>query len=179
MVENSEGIGTKIIRRLWDEGWNAGHMEVFSELVHPEFVNHASSYPVPPGPDALRIPAENIRKAFPDLNIRVRRIRELEKDENIEVFAYTVMSGTFDGAGRFMGLSPTGRKFEQQQSHWFKIQHGMVIAHEAIRDDLATLIQLLGVNSLGDILSGDYRIESCPNNTPQDFSQANKGLQDT
>ena len=117
MGENSEGTGTRVIRRLWDEGWNAGHMEVFQELVHAEFVNHASSYPVPPGPDALRIPAENIRKAFPNLNIRVRRIRELEKDGNIEVFAATVMSGTFDGAGRFMGFSPTGRKIEQQQSH--------------------------------------------------------------
>ena len=179
MGENSEGTSTKIIRRLWDEGWNAGHMEVFQELVHAEFVNHASSYPVPPAPDALRIPAENIRKAFPDLNIRVRRIREIEKDGDIEVFAATVMSGTFDGAGTFMGLNPTGRKFEQQQSHWFKVQDGKVIAHEAIRDELATLIQLLGVNSLADILSGDYKIESSPNDTPQDFSQANKGLQDT
>ena len=178
MSLEKEGTGTKIIRRLWDEGWNGGNMEVFRELVHPEFVNHASSYPVPPGPDALRIPAENIRNAFPDLNIRVRRIRELEEEGTTEVFAATVMTGTFNGAGRFMQLNPTGRKFEQQQSHWFKVQNGMVIAHEAIRDDLATLIQLLGVKSLENILRGEYSLEFNPNDPPQDFSQANKGIQD-
>lgn len=58
-----------------------------------------------------------------------------------------------------MQLLPAGRAFQQQQAHWFKLLDGKVIAHEAIRDDLSTLIQLLGVESLTDILKGDFTSE--------------------
>jgi predicted ester cyclase len=37
---------------------------------------------------------------------------------------------------------PTGRTFAMTQSHWFRVQEGMIVEHWANRDDLGTARQL-------------------------------------
>jgi hypothetical protein len=66
------------------------------------------------------------------------------------VVIHATMSGrqvkpfvTYDAdAGVKQAFPPTGRTFASTQSHWFRVQDGLVILHWANRDDLGTATQL-------------------------------------
>ncbi len=66
------------------------------------------------------------------------------------VVLHATMSGrhvkpfvTYDAEGKPAQAFPaTGRTFAVTQSHWFRVQDGMVIEHWANRDDLGNATQL-------------------------------------
>jgi predicted ester cyclase len=41
-----------------------------------------------------------------------------------------------------VGVEPTGRRFEAQQIHWYKMRDGKIVDHYANRDDLEMVRQL-------------------------------------
>jgi predicted ester cyclase len=45
--------------------------------------------------------------------------------------------------GRLNGvIPPTGKRFSARQSHWYRVENDKLAEHWAIRDDLATMLQL-------------------------------------
>jgi steroid delta-isomerase-like uncharacterized protein len=44
--------------------------------------------------------------------------------------------------GDLRGVAPTGKTFEVWQSHYWRIRDGLIVEHEAVRDDLGIFRQL-------------------------------------
>ena len=77
-----------------------------------------------------------LRTAFPDLHYDTEEL--IAEDD--KVVARTTMRGTHTGP--FLGIPPTGRRFEQQQIHILRFVDGKAVEHRAVRDDLGMLQQL-------------------------------------
>lgn len=59
------------------------------------------------------------------------------------------VSGTHSGVGQMpinggllVGVKPTGKHFEVQHIHWFKLRDGKIVDHYATRDDVGMMQQL-------------------------------------
>jgi predicted ester cyclase len=93
----------------------------------------------------LQLILEDICRTFPD-----------SKDEIVDIVAEgdnvvtrTKVSGTHTGTGKLpvnggllVGVPPTGKHYEIQHIHWFKLRGGKIIAHWANRDDVGMMQQL-------------------------------------
>jgi steroid delta-isomerase-like uncharacterized protein len=127
-------------KRLVQEGFqrlmNQGELAVADDLVSADFVNHDAPPDAPSGPAGLRQVVTMLRTAFPDLHQEIDEVIA----EGDRVVARTTMRGTHTGP--FMGIPPTGRRFEQQQIHIFRFANGKTVEHRAVRDDLGMLQQL-------------------------------------
>ena len=63
-----------IARRLLEEAFNGGNLDVVDELVSPEFVNHDAALPEPAIlAFAAAIPRAGYRAAFPDLRLTIEQ----------------------------------------------------------------------------------------------------------
>src|SRR5512139_1045382 len=95
-----------VYRRMIDDVFNAGKLEVVDEVVSPDYVLHGAPPDMPGGPDAIRATVQMFRAAFPDLQIE---LTELVAEDD-KVSARSVMRGTHDGP--LFGIPPTHRKVE-------------------------------------------------------------------
>lgn len=129
-----------IMRRIFEEVFNEGNLDLLDELVAPEFVNHAAPG-APRGPEPVKQLVAMLRNAFPDQHISIEDM--IAEDDKV------VMRNTYSGTheGTFMGIPPTGKRFNQNQVHILRFADGKVVEHWAVRDDL-TQMQQLGVISM-------------------------------
>jgi predicted ester cyclase len=124
-------------RRMYEEGFNQGILDVTDELIAPECINHEA----PPGvnnrgPESLRTVITMLRAAFPDLRFA---IEELIAEGDI-VAGRLTMNGTHQGA--LMGMPPTGRAVRQNHMHFVRLRDGKAIEHWGVRDDVGMMRQL-------------------------------------
>lgn len=65
-------IDTTLVRRVIDEIWNAGNLDLADELFAATYVNHGGLIPdVVKGPEGIKFSVALYRAAFPDLHISV------------------------------------------------------------------------------------------------------------
>lgn len=124
-------------RRMYEEGFNQGILDVTDGLIAPECINHEA----PPGvnnrgPESLRMVITMLRAAFPDLRFA---IEELIAEGDI-VAGRLTMNGTHQGA--LMGMPPTGRAVRQNHMHFVRLRDGKAIEHWGVRDDVGMMRQL-------------------------------------
>jgi steroid delta-isomerase-like uncharacterized protein len=102
------GARARASRRLYEEGWNLGRLEVFEELLAPDFQAHDPQDPVPErrGPAAGRETFEMYRRAFPDVRMTVEDAIE----QGDRVAMRWRATGTHQG--ELLGLAPTRRRVE-------------------------------------------------------------------
>src|SRR5579871_1511723 len=94
----------ELVRRLIEEGFNQGDLDVVDELVSPDMIEHQSFGPGhAPGGTGVKAVIASLRRAFPDFHLA---IDDLTVDEDT-VWLRMSASGTNDGS--FMGNPPTGR----------------------------------------------------------------------
>ena len=69
--------------------------------------------------------------------------------EGEDVVVRCKVSGIHLGTGRLavnggllVGVPPTGRRFEVQHIHWYKVRDGKIVDHRANRDDIGLMQQL-------------------------------------
>jgi steroid delta-isomerase-like uncharacterized protein len=93
----------------------------------------------------FRLILEDIARTFPDAKNEIVDIAA----EGDGVVVRTKVSGTHKGTGRLpvnggllVGVPPTGKHYEIQHIHWFKLRDGKIVAHWANRDDLGMMQQL-------------------------------------
>jgi steroid delta-isomerase-like uncharacterized protein len=94
-------------RRVIEEVWNKGNLEVIDELVARDHVLNDPSYPDPGrGPESVKRFVRMYREAFPDVRITI--------DDQIAEGDKVVTSWTARGThrGALMGIPPTGKKAE-------------------------------------------------------------------
>ena len=94
-----------IARRLIDEAFNGGNLDVVDELVSPEFVNHDAALPEPTrGVEAAKASIAAYRAAFPDLRLTI------EQQVGEGEFVTTRWTGTGTHQGDLMGMAATGKQ---------------------------------------------------------------------
>ena len=83
------------------------------------------------GPEGLKVTVRWLRDAFSDLHYTI----EDEIASGDKVVVRVISSGRH--TGEFIGFKPTGKKFEAQQIHIYRIADGRIIEHWSSRDDLS------------------------------------------
>jgi steroid delta-isomerase-like uncharacterized protein len=132
----------QLVERGFQRLMNNGELAIADELVSADFLNHEAPPEAPRGPAGLRGMVTMLRTAFPDFHIEVAELIA----EGDKVVARTTLHGTHTGP--FMGIAPTGRRFEQEQIHIFRFADGKAIEHRAVRDDFSMMQQLGVIPSL-------------------------------
>jgi steroid delta-isomerase-like uncharacterized protein len=125
-----------VIRRLIEEVYNAGNLDVVDRLVAPEVFNHPAVPEHQHGTDGFKHVIEWVRDIGPDTHYGIDDIIS----EGDKVAVRMTMSGTHTGTLR--GIPPTGKRFSVDYVHWFRLAEGKVAELWAVRDDLTRLQQL-------------------------------------
>ena len=123
-------------REAW-ELFNAHDLDGSVARIADDFVNHNAAPGTPRGPEGQRQVHQRLWSAFPDLTFEVEDV--LVADDRVA--AIGTMRGTH--RGEFMGIAPTGKRFEARQMHRLRFDdQGRLTEHLAVRDDVAMLAQL-------------------------------------
>ncbi len=116
--------------------FGAGRDDLAGQIVTPDFVDHEAPPGTPPGPEGAIAVLRWLRGAFADLSYEVL---DAFGDGN-RVAVRLITRGTH--TGEFMGKPPTGKRFEMEAIHLYRIQNGKIAEHWAKRDDLGLARQL-------------------------------------
>jgi predicted ester cyclase len=123
------------------EKLNRGELDAAIEIFDEECSNHGMKV----GREGIRIVLEDIYTTFPDWQFEILDVVA----ENDSVVVRTNIRGTHLGVGQLpvnggmlRGVEPTGKTFEVQHIHWYKLRDGKIIEHYANRDDISMMQQL-------------------------------------
>jgi steroid delta-isomerase-like uncharacterized protein len=129
----------KAVVRRFNEGikqfFQTGDLSALDETCAPDFVHHGPG--MPPDLAGFKQMAPMFRAAFPDLEA----VTEDLIAEGDRVVDRITVRGTHQGD--FMGIPPSGQRFEMQEIHIARIVDGK-IAERWTMVDMAGLLQQLG-----------------------------------
>ena len=128
----------RISRRVVEEGFSQGNVDVFDELVAESFVNHDTSAPpdLPPGREGLKELARFYKSAFPDAEVVV----EDQIAEGDRVVTRYSARGTHQGD--FAGIPATGRQVTVSGIGIDRIEGGKIVESWNEVNQLGMLQQL-------------------------------------
>ena len=139
-----------LIRRFYDEAWNAGKVHVVLEIFADDYIRHdLRPTSPPPGAPGMRKIASDFPAEFLDLRMEV----ELMVAEDDLVAARWTSTGTNTGA--WGGHPPTGKRATFSGVNIFRIRGGKVIEIWNHRDDLGLQQQLGAEIYAGAVPEGD------------------------
>ena len=124
-----------IYRRIIDEVFNHGHLDVADELVAPTCVEHQRGG-MGDGPDGAKRTARALRTAFPDFTLT---IQDLVVDGD-KVWARQSGGGT--NLGSFFGRPPTGRTAHIEVYDVARFENGQMVEHWGVPDQLGMMFEL-------------------------------------
>ena len=114
-----------VVRRLVDEVFNGGHLEVIDELYAPALAGAAKRWIAP------------FRASFPDVHMEIVELIA----EGDKVVGRFTCSATHLGA--WLGQAPTGRRFERVDEVWILgFREGRIVHVWSLEDTLDRLRQL-------------------------------------
>jgi steroid delta-isomerase-like uncharacterized protein len=125
-----------ILRRTYDEWWNAGDMSSVEELVAEDYVDHSPNVSGT-GRAALKELILEFRRGFPDM---VETLEDAVAEGDLVVGRFR-MRGTH--AGTFLGIPPTGRTVEMTGIDIYRIAHGRIV-EMWYNEDLLGMMRQLG-----------------------------------
>ena len=109
----------ELVRRLYEEAFNEGDLDLVDQLVAPDVATHNPIIlDAPTGPDSIRGGIEMIRKAFPDFQVEVEDLIA----EGDRVAAFLTMSGTNEGDYRRGGA--TGKRGTMRAFFIWRVEDG-------------------------------------------------------
>jgi steroid delta-isomerase-like uncharacterized protein len=136
-----------LVRRLYEEGFNDGDLDVVDELVSPAVVTHNPIIlDAPSGPESVRGGIEMLRKGFPDLEVEVQDLVA----EGDRVAASMTMTGTNEGDYRRGGA--TGKRGTIRAFFIWRIEDGKLAESWGVADRFGFL-QELGIVPSDDELA--------------------------
>jgi steroid delta-isomerase-like uncharacterized protein len=148
----------ELVRRLYEEAFNDGDLELVDELVADDVVTHNPIIlDAPTGPDSIRGGLEMIRKAFPDFHVEVVDLIA----EGDRVAAFLTMSGTNEGDYRRGGA--TRKRGTMRAFFIWRIADGKLAESWGLADRFGFL------QELGIVPSDDELAARMP--TPDDESR--------
>lgn len=128
-----------VMRRLYEEAFSQGNIDVINEIMADDFVEHEELPPgIPPGREGPRTLLTIFRSAFPDFRASVEEMLE----DGDKVITRVRFSGTHQG--EFMGIPATGNTFDMPAIDIVEFRDGKAVAHWGVMDQ-AGMMQQLGV----------------------------------
>ena len=118
------------------EYYGTGRYELAEQAVTPDYVDHEAPPGTPTGPEGANAVLRWLRGAFNDLSYEVQDAF----GDGDRVAARVITRGTH--TGEFLGKPATGKRFEIDSMHIYRIEDGKVAEHWAKRDDLGMARQL-------------------------------------
>lgn len=132
----SEHEAHKRTVRKYPRAVAAGELEVLEEICTEDVISHAP-LGEPQGIDALKEYEAPIHEAFPDFDVTVEDL--VAEDDRVAM--RLTIRGTHEG--EMMGIAPTGRAVEFQNTIFHRMTDGM-IAERWVQPDVLGLLQQLG-----------------------------------
>ncbi len=124
------------MKRIFEEVWSKGNLEVLDEVVAPSFKQH--QYDRPSTREGFKAIIQEVRTAFPDLKVTL----EDSVAEDDKVWMLVTCRGTH--LGQFKGIPPAGRRFEISEVHIGRFENGKAVEHWGV-SDMARLMEHLSV----------------------------------
>ena len=125
----------QLYRRLIDEVFNQGRMDVADELMAPHAVERQRGG-MGDGPDGVKRTATVLRSAFSDFSLT---IQDLVVDDDM-VWARQRGGGT--NSGSFFGHPPTGKTAYIEVFDVVRFEDGRIVEHWGVPDQLGMLAAL-------------------------------------
>ena len=126
-----------VARRLLEEVFNAGNLDLVDELVAPEFVNHDAALPEPiVGIEGTKASISGYREAFPDLHIKIEE--QIAEGEYVS----TRWSARGTHEGDLIGIAPTGKQATVTGITIDRVADGRLVESWTNWDTLGMLQQL-------------------------------------
>jgi predicted ester cyclase len=139
-VDATRGAPSKaevVVRRLIEEGFSQGQLDVCDELIADEIVEHQDYGPGhAPGAAGVKAVVTSLRRAFSDFKLEIEDM-VVAGDT---VWTRNVATGTNDGT--YMGHPPTGRTFRIHVFDVIRVRGGRIVEHWGVPDRLGVLFQL-------------------------------------
>jgi predicted ester cyclase len=123
-----------IARRLMQQGFNEGNLEVIEELISPDCVEHQRGNG--PGAEGVKRVVSTLHSWFSDFRIEIQDVVTYDD----KVWLRNRATGT--NTGRFLGFEPTNRPMEITVFDVVRIEDGRVVEHWGVPDQLAVALQL-------------------------------------
>jgi steroid delta-isomerase-like uncharacterized protein len=114
-----------LIRRIVEEMFNKGKLEVAPEIFGPDFIDrgHEQVADKKDGPEGFAQFVKAIRSALPDLHATIQRMAA----EDDYVAMWNTATATQDG--ELFGIRATGKKITFKDFHFFRFSEGKVVEH--------------------------------------------------
>ena len=127
----------RVFRRLIEEGFNRGDVDVADTVTADGFTEHQDFGPNhAPGAEGVRAVIASLKRAFSDFHLEIQDLTVAGDT----AWARLVATGTHDGP--FMGHPPTGRRFRADVFDVVRVADGRMVAHWGVPDRLGVLMQL-------------------------------------
>ena len=124
-------------RRLIDEGFTEGRLEVADELIADDLVEHQDFGPRhAPGAEGVKAVIASLHRAFSDFRLTIEDVSVVGDT----VWTRNVATGTHDGP--FMGHAPTGRSIRIDVFDVLRVVDGKIVEHWGVPDRLSVLLQI-------------------------------------
>lgn len=114
---------------------NTGELSVLDDLVTPDFVDHGSLFPLPPGPAGYR---QILTFVHHVLNIRYAIDDIFDTDDRVVVRA----TATGTGVDAVHGAGAAGKPYQMTTVHIYRTEGTLLAEHWGVRDELGARIQL-------------------------------------
>jgi steroid delta-isomerase-like uncharacterized protein len=132
-----------LARRVFDEVWSQGKLDLADELLAPDFVGRPGGLGEPfKGPEGAKEFIGRLREAFPDITFTVE---EMIAEGDLVATRWT-STGTHDGD--FLGVEPTGRDAIFGGMTFLRFRDGTVAEGWTQLDALGLLKQIGAVPQL-------------------------------
>ncbi len=141
----AEEANKDLVRRVYEDGWGRGRLDVFAEAFAPTHVLHW--HDVPAGDQArtveeLQAIVRAYRDAFPDLRVTVDHI----VGEGDLVAAQVTFAGTH--TGEYEGFAPTGKKSSFTDLQMIRLRDGRIVETDVPSGGLAHFFRILDGSAL-------------------------------
>ena len=130
-----ETYNLSLARRLYEEAWGRGNLDVVDELVSPNFFDHHHNRS---GPRGLKRSIAGLRETFPDLLFTL----EEQSAEGDTVATRCTMDGTDEGG--VLWYPPTGKKATFGSTFTDHFSDGRLVEHRG-ESDVDGLLEQLGL----------------------------------
>jgi steroid delta-isomerase-like uncharacterized protein len=135
-MSSTVGTNLDVAARAQLDYFGQGRYDLAEHSVTADFVDHEAPPGTPTGPEGANAVLRRLRGAFDDLSYEI--LDAFADGDRVAIRLTTRGTHT----GEFMGKPATGRKFEFEAIHIYRIENGRVAEHWAKRDDVALARQI-------------------------------------
>jgi predicted ester cyclase len=125
-------------RRIIEEGFNHGRLEIADELIAAGAIEHQRGSA--DGPEGLKRTIKILRSAFPDFTITITEL--VAVDDKV----WVMQKGGGTNLGSFAGHPPTGRKAFIDVIDVCRFENGKMVEHWGVPDQLGMMMALASLH---------------------------------